>query len=60
MQAYHPFLNSWKWEERIELPVKYCALHRDASLAITLYELSKPGVGKPVGGTTIPLFTENG
>ncbi|XP_046659844.1 phosphatidylinositol 3-kinase catalytic subunit type 3-like [Homalodisca vitripennis] len=46
--------------EWINLPLNFSDLPRDAMLAITLYDCVGATARKPVGGTTISLFSKHG
>uniref|UniRef100_A0A1B6LQ06 Phosphatidylinositol 3-kinase catalytic subunit type 3 n=1 Tax=Graphocephala atropunctata TaxID=36148 RepID=A0A1B6LQ06_9HEMI len=46
--------------EWFNLPLNFSDLPRDAMLAITLYDCAGATVLKPVGGTTISLFSKHG
>ncbi|KAG8268101.1 Phosphatidylinositol 3-kinase catalytic subunit type 3 [Homalodisca vitripennis] len=46
--------------EWFDLPLNFSDLPRDAMLAITLYDCMGPRALKPVGGTTISLFSKHG
>ncbi|EFX03298.1 phosphoinositide 3-kinase [Grosmannia clavigera kw1407] len=61
--AYRAFKAERKWNEWLTLPIRYSGLPGDASVAITVWDVSPTGGGTgarghavPFGGTTIPLF----
>lgn len=64
--SYKYFKNSRTWNEWLELPVAIKDIPQNAQLAITVWDLSPLDVqgGKghsiPFGGTTIPLFEQDG
>jgi hypothetical protein len=49
-----------RWDEHLELPVKYSALPLNAVLAINVVENVRPGATATVAGTTMPLFGKKG
>ena len=63
---YRHFKSARVWNEWLELPIDYSLLPLNAQLAITVWDLSPVGSDGarghhiPFGGTTIPLFEEDG
>ncbi|KAL1892773.1 Phosphatidylinositol (PI) 3-kinase [Sporothrix stenoceras] len=67
--AYRPFKSERKWNEWLRLPIRYSGLPANATVAITVWDISPAGTGTgpansrghavPFGGTTIPLFDKD-
>ncbi|KAK0390852.1 hypothetical protein NLU13_0355 [Sarocladium strictum] len=63
--AYKPFRSERRWNEWLHLPIDYNCLPADASIAITIWDLSPTGGPKaighavPFGGTTLPMFDDD-
>lgn len=70
--AYRPFKSERKWNEWLRLPIRYSGLPANATVAITVWDISPAGKGTtgpnkassrghavPFGGTTIPLFDKD-
>ena len=49
-----------RWDESIELPIKYSSLPADAVLTLTVVECVRPGMVAHVAGTAVSLFSKNG
>ncbi|KAG9255466.1 kinase-like domain-containing protein [Emericellopsis atlantica] len=62
--AYRAFRAERKWNQWLELPIHYSVLPADATLAITVWDVSpvggKDAIGHatPFGGTTLPMFDD--
>ena len=48
------------WNEWLTLPVQYSDLPRSSQLCLTVWEIYGTDNVKPVGGTTIALFSKRG
>ncbi|KAG8627006.1 hypothetical protein KVT40_004489 [Elsinoe batatas] len=63
---YKHFKSTRAWNEWLQMPMDYALLPSNAQLAITVWDLSPVGPDGarghhiPFGGTTIPLFDEEG
>ncbi|KIH87667.1 phosphatidylinositol 3-kinase [Sporothrix brasiliensis 5110] len=67
--AYRPFKSERKWNEWLRLPIRYSGLPANATVAVTVWDISPAGSGSgtaaspghavPFGGTTIPLFDKD-
>ncbi len=68
--AYRPFKAERKWNEWLTLPIRYAGLPENASVAVTIWDVSPAGGGGgaavgarghavPFGSTTIPLFDKD-
>lgn len=64
--AYKSFKTSRAWNEWLRMPVNYSDLPSNAQLAITVWDLAPIGPEGarghhiPFGGTTVPLFDDDG
>eukprot|EP00040_Diaphanoeca_grandis_P008590 m.45750 g.45750 ORF g.45750 m.45750 type:complete len:858 (+) comp20050_c0_seq1:187-2760(+) len=56
--SYKSFQRSIVWDEWLDLPVKYSSLPRDATIAITVYDIKSVSETKVVGGAVLKLFHE--
>ncbi|KAI7904394.1 kinase-like domain-containing protein [Cokeromyces recurvatus] len=56
--SYKPFKHHWSWNEWLTLPIKYCELPSSAQFAITVWDTIGPRKVKPVGGTTLQIFSK--
>lgn len=73
--AYRPFKAERKWNEWVTLPIRYSGLPANATVAITVWDVSPAGASPsagaknkggasrghavPFGGTTVPLFDKD-
>eukprot|EP00761_Pharyngomonas_kirbyi_P010894 gb/GECH01010917.1/.p1 GENE.gb/GECH01010917.1/~~gb/GECH01010917.1/.p1 ORF type:complete len:900 (+),score=181.57 gb/GECH01010917.1/:1-2700(+) len=58
----HKFLSGprFQWGEWISFPVTYSDLPPDAELRITIYDVFAPNKNTAIGGSSIPIFTDQG
>lgn len=54
------FMTIFRWDESVELPIKYSSLPSDTCIGFHVVESVRPGTEANVAGCTVPLFCRSG
>lgn len=58
--SYKAFLSKLEWNEWMQIPFEIADLPPSAVLVFTLLDIAAPAEELIIGGSTMPLFGENG